>query len=372
LRREEPSVRRPRLEWKGPLKDYPLENFPDYEPGKPPRFEKLADVGHLVEYARLWGRPCGEQGIGRLREVALIRPTEYETDPLFLKNKEFFMMKYSLISQTEVSLRRMQENFDRYVELLKAEGVKVDLLELPAGAVMGVYGPLRKLFVNARLGFVIRGGVILKRWGHSSWSRGLEYYAQRFFTDLDIPILLFPSGKAIFEDAWVWAAENVLIGNYGIACNQEAMDQVMPVLKAAGVEEVVMGSSTSIMNSFQSGGEFHTDGFLEVTDVGLAMAYPAQLDWKIYTWLKNNHFKVLEVPHDEHVKCLPENGMLLRPGRIIMPSEAKRTNALLRKEGVDVIEMETDGLLQGGVNGIRCCTCRVYREPGPELKEIRR
>ena len=362
-------VKRPRIDWKGDISNYPLENYPDYEPGKPPRFEKLAELGHLGEYEKLWGRPCGDQGIGRLREVALIRPDKFEMNKLFVNNPEFFLMRHMVLTKTKMTLERLQENFDQYVKILKDEGVKVDLLEQPYPA-MGVYGPIRKQFVAARLGFVIRGGVVLKRWGHSSWSRGLEYYAQRFFTDLDIPILLFPGGKAIFEDAWVWAAENVVIGNYGLACNQEAMDQLTPVFKAAGIEEVVMGSSTTIMNSFESGGDFHTDVVLGIADVGLAIIYPAQMDWKIYTWLKQHHFKLLEIPHDEQAKFLPSNGVLIKPGKIIMSSGAKKTNAMLRKEGVDVIEMDTDGLAHGGVNGIRCCTCRIYREPGPSLGEI--
>jgi N-dimethylarginine dimethylaminohydrolase len=365
------KVKCPRLDWKESLANYPLENFPDYEPGKPPRFEKLAEISHLDEYQKIWGKPCGEQGIGRLREVALVRPDEYEMDPLFLNNPEFFLMRYMMLNNAKINLERMQQNFDQYVDVLKQEGVKVDIVEHDRDSKMGVYGPMRKLFVAARLGFVINGGAIIKRWGHSSWSRGLEYYAQRFFTQLDVPILLFVSGKGIFEDAWVWAAENVLIGNYGIACNEEAMDQLTPVFNAAGIEEVVMGNSTSIMDSFQSGGDFHTDVSLGIADLGLAVVYPAQLDWKIYTWLKGHGFKLLEISQDEQMKCLPANGVLLRPGKIIMSSFAKKTNAMLRKEGVDVIEIDTDGLAHGGVNGIRCCTCRIYREPGPRIEEIK-
>jgi len=55
-----------------------------------------------------------------------------------------------------------------------------------------------------------------------------------------------------------------------------------------------------------------------------------------------------------------------------MSSEAKKTNAMLRKEGVDVIEVDTVGLAQGGFNGLRCITCRLYREPGPSLEEIKK
>ena len=134
----------PRLEWNSKLEDFPLENFPDYEPGKPPRFEKLAELGHLEEYEKLWGRQCGEQGIGRLREVALVRPNAYEMDPLFLKNPEFFLMRHMMLTKTQIDIGRVQENFDRYVEILKGEGVKVNVLDHDTYPVMGVYGPLRK------------------------------------------------------------------------------------------------------------------------------------------------------------------------------------------------------------------------------------
>lgn len=34
--------------------------------------------------------------------------------------------------------------------------------------------------------------------------------------------------------------------------------------------------------------------------------------------------------------------------------------------------METSQIKMGGVNGIRCITCRLHREPGPELEEVAR
>lgn len=364
------KIRYPRGEWKGPIDNYPLENYPDFELGKPPRFERLAEISHLDEVERISGQRWGEQGIGKLKDVALVRPTDYELNPLFLKNPEFFVMRYYLLTGRKPNIEQLQEEHDKYAQTLKDNGVNVRYMEYESD--WGAYGPLRKHFVAARLGFVLKGGVVLKRWGHGSWCRGMEYYAQKFFANIGCPILLFPSGKAIFEDAWIWPAEDVLIGNYGIGCNQEAMEQLMPVLKANDVKDVIMGASTTVMDSYESSGDFHTDVFLGIADVGVAVAYPAQLDWNIYVWLRKKGFKIIEIPHDEQVKCLPSNGVLIEPGKIIMSTEAKKTNAMLRKEGVDVIEVDTIGLAQGGFNGLRCITCRLYREPGPSLEEIKR
>ena len=67
--------------WEGPLEEYPLESYPDYIPGKPPRTEILEDFNYLDELPRIRGKCWGSQGIGRLREVALVRPTEHEQSP---------------------------------------------------------------------------------------------------------------------------------------------------------------------------------------------------------------------------------------------------------------------------------------------------
>lgn len=364
-------MKKPKFEWKGQTEDYPMKNYPDYEKGKPPQYGKFHNLSTLDELERIWGKKWGEQGIGKLREVALVKPTDYETNPLFLKNPEFFMLRYSLLTHAKFDVNLLKQQHEEYASVLKENGVAIQYMKYP-DTPMGAYGPMRKLFVAACLGFVIRGGVIVKRWGHASWMRGLEAHAQKFFADIGCPILLQVSGRGIFEDAWVWAAENVLLGSYGIACNDEAMRQVTPVLQAAGVEEVVLGHSTTILNSYESGGDFHLDGCLGIADLGLAIVYPAQLDFGIYSWLREHGFDFVEVPYDEQTKCVPCNGVLLEPGKIIMPAGAQKTNNALRKKGVDVIELGTSGVALGGINGIRCITCRLIREPGPTLGELKK
>ena len=62
----------------GPLEEYPLENYPDYISGNPPRTEILEDFSYLDELPRIRGKRWGSQGIGRLREGSLVRLTEHE------------------------------------------------------------------------------------------------------------------------------------------------------------------------------------------------------------------------------------------------------------------------------------------------------
>lgn len=359
----------PKKEWNGNLEDYPVENYPDYEPGKPPRFEKLMEIDHLDEIERIWGRRWGEQGIGRLREVALVKPTALEVNPLFMKEPKFFMLRQPLLTGVPPNLEWMTQGVEDYAKLLKENGVTVRWLEFDG--VMGTYGPLRKLFVAANLGIIIRLGAIIPRFGHGSFNRGLEYHAQRLFTEMGCPVVLTVTGKGVFEGACQWAAENIRLAYSGVAGNQEGLEQVSPIFKAAGIQ-MIMGRGTTIMDDFSSGGDAHVDMALGVVDLGLATVFPAQLDYSIYTWLKTQGYRFIEIPPDEQTRAVPSNGMILEPGKVIMSSQAEKTNAALRREGVDVIELDTKGIAQGGVNGIRCITLRLLRDPGPTIDEIRK
>ena len=61
-----------------------LRNFPFYEEGKVPQYQKYhANVSYLDELELIWGKRWGAQGIGRLREVAMVRPTEAEVRKLY-------------------------------------------------------------------------------------------------------------------------------------------------------------------------------------------------------------------------------------------------------------------------------------------------
>lgn len=61
-----------------------LHSFPFYEEGKVPQYHKYhAKVSYLDELELIWGKRWGAQGIGRLHEVAMVRPTETEVRKLY-------------------------------------------------------------------------------------------------------------------------------------------------------------------------------------------------------------------------------------------------------------------------------------------------
>ncbi|PYM78705.1 MAG: hypothetical protein DME13_28295 [Candidatus Rokuibacteriota bacterium] len=62
---------------------FDLTRYPDYRGDFPPDVYQLHRFGHLEEYEAEWGRRWGANGIGRLRDVALSRPTGKKGDRIF-------------------------------------------------------------------------------------------------------------------------------------------------------------------------------------------------------------------------------------------------------------------------------------------------
>ena len=349
--------------WEGPLEDYPLENYPDYEPGKPPRAEVLEQFSYLDELPRIWGKPWGSQGIGRLQEVALVRPTEHEQNPLWAKAPEFFLLRHT----QKIDLDLLCRHHEAYAETLRECGVKVQYFEYED--LMGAYGPMRKLFIAGDIR-VVRGGALQSRFGHGSYKRGLEREIQRFLAGTGCPILYTVCGAGIFETGLLYnVAEDVMITQLSNSVNREGLEQMRFVLERCGVKELHVAYASTIMDTFESGGEFHLDMYFGVIDLRKAIVFPNQLDYETYKWLRSKRFELIEIPPDEQQKYAPSDLVLVEPGKVIMAKGAVETIRRVERAGVEVIPIETEGIQQGGVNGIYCITGELLRDPGPGLDD---
>jgi N-dimethylarginine dimethylaminohydrolase len=359
------KFKNPKLEFKGRLEDYPLENYPDYVPGKPPQTEEISTIDYLDEVEREWGKRWGGcQGIGRLREVALIKPHEQEANPLWWKDPRFFLLRKSTFD-----LEKLDQGLRDYASLLESEGIKVSWMEVEN--TWGVYGPMRKMFMGGAI-LTLKGGVVLPRYGQCSFIRGRNFNFQKFFSKINCPILHTVHGKGICEaGVFVPVAEDVILGCRGSAANEDGLEQVSQVMSRNGVKEFHVAHCTTIHDSFESGGEFHLDMYLAVVDVGVALLYPGYLDYQTYRWLLHKGFRVIEVPKEEHHLYCPANLVVIEPGRVIMAAQAKETIKRVKAEGVKVVEFDTSGLM-AGTNGIRCVTTQLVREEGPGIEEIKK
>lgn len=344
------------------LSQYSLKQYPDYRPNMPPDLLKIANTSYLQEFEQVWGRQWGAMGIGRLREVGLCRPSDWETNQFFTQDPNFFLLRH----QANLSHEAMVRSQDTYAEILTKNGVKIHWMEYrnPIGA----YGPMRKLFVIEEVRFV-RGGAIIPRFGHASFKRGLEREFTHFVNELGCPVLLTVHGTGICEVApmFVPLSDDVWVGGLSCAANQEGLDQVLPVLKSSGVAEIHIMQLQTIMDSFASGGEFHTDMIIHPVAHKVAVIFPGSIPWATYTWLKDLGFDLIEIPADEQKTCYPANLIVLEPGKVIMNSRAEKTIALLRKKGIEVVPFDSGGIMQGGTNGIKCITMEILRDDGPRL-----
>jgi len=340
---------------------YTLEQYPDYRKDQPPDVYKLGVANYLDEFQSIWGRQWGAMGMGRLREVALCKPLRWETSEFFTQDPNFFLLRFS----GKLNFDDMARAHDQYAEILTKNGVKIHWMEFKDP--IGAYGPMRKLFVVCEVRFV-RGGAIIPRFGHASYKRGLEREFTRFVGELGCPILLTVHGSGICEVAPMFMplTDDVWIGGLACACNQEGLDQVLPVLKRAGVAEVHVMQLQTIMDTFSSGGEFHTDMVIHPVAEKLALVYPGHLPWVTYTWLRDLGYKFIEIPADEQ-KFYPANLLLLEPGKLVMNARAEKTITALRRAGVEVIPFDSSGIMQGGTNGIKCITMELLRDDGPRM-----
>src|SRR3954471_12534554 len=82
--------------------------------GQPLHNWMLHDTDFYDEVEQIWGRRWGAEGIGRLREVLVSRPTENETRDEYAREWQYY---YSTASGN-ADLGRLQAQFDEYYDVL--------------------------------------------------------------------------------------------------------------------------------------------------------------------------------------------------------------------------------------------------------------
>jgi hypothetical protein len=205
-----------------------ISRAPGYEEGKPYRPYIFHDeVSYLDELEIVWGKRWGAQGIGRLREALLIRPTENWLIP-------------DSPDTIKPDLKLWLEQYQKILDTLSGEGVLVHQVEVPV-PIFGPYGFPRYFWAGAEVGPIINGGAILRRCALALQHRGVEVLVRKILDKLSIPILLTISGKGVAEPSAVWLDDHHFIAQDGWTTNREAIKQMKPIFKAAGAELIVVG-----------------------------------------------------------------------------------------------------------------------------------
>jgi len=341
-----------------------LTDFPFYEPGKPPQYYKYhSEVSFPDEVERITGKRWGAQGIGKLREVVVVRPTEVEVDPLYDQDPSFF-----LFDGKKPDLELMQKQHDGMVSVYKKLGIKVHYMEYPGGA-RSAYGPLKRS-ISAAVCCVINGGALISREATPYW-RGRSLHAARFLSSLGCPILHTVIGKGVCEiGAFRRMTDDFIVGMLSTDCNQDGLEQVRPILERSGYKKILIARTPGVLNYFYNDivGWIHADMWIAPVDARLALIYPSWCDFETIRELLALGYKPIEVPREEQLRAFVCNALTLEPRRLLMAEGAPQTVKALEKEKVEVIQIPYDEVMKYG-GGISCTTGRLIRDPGPKLFE---
>jgi N-dimethylarginine dimethylaminohydrolase len=348
--------------------DFTLDDMPGYVKGEPPDTAVWHNLDFLEIYPKVWGRECGKNGIGKLREVALTEITEYEKFAYYDLDPHYFPQMG--LDYHSIDIGRMQEQSQEYESHLEDAGVVVHRIKFPEPPV-SAYGPAKSNWGAAEL-WVLRGGSVLPKRGVNPFGNGrAEYMALWAWQRLGVPVLHTMTGTSVFEAGpCFFLAEDIFVAGRGVAHNQEGIDQIVPVVaRSAGLGRDEL---TTLIIDFpggryydpSSGVSHHPDLVLGPLDVDKVIAYPPGLDFTTYQWLKTRGYTIVEVEPEEHVQYCPANAMLIEPGLVIMHAEATRAIESVRHAGVEVIPTPYSEFLKEA-GGLHCSTGQIWREKGP-------
>ena len=339
-----------------------LEKQPWFERGKPCKSDIYMERDIYEELYATWGRRFGAEGIGKLREVFLCRPHEYEINPMFAKEPAY----YRLYGREMPDLDQWQKDFDEYVKILEGEGVKVNLLPPPETPI-GPYGFLRNL---TAVGIhVTKAGLIEIRSALSGYSARTMWRTKELMK-LDVPVLYMLHGKEVGEHTPIYLGENSCVIADGYAANTEGCQAYKSVLESIGTEVWIAHTPGYLdMWGFPAGGCSHIDMVLGVVDLGLALVYPSFVGYSTIRYLKSRKIRLIEVPPEDYVNygC---NVVILEPGKVLIPAAAKQTITQLKAEGITCVEVDFANNGMAGTGGPDCITGKLLRDPGPSLDDL--
>ena len=155
---------------------------------------------YLKYYDQVFGRACGAAGIGKLKQVGLLRVSEdddYANHP-YVKEDPGYMDRDGFLAEKRMDIARMNDEQQAYAEALQANGVEVYWIRYPERP-MAAFGPMTNQMSAAEL-LIVPGGSIIPKKGYalaptSGFGR-TEYLARWAFWNLSIAPLVTVIGKA--------------------------------------------------------------------------------------------------------------------------------------------------------------------------------
>ena len=298
---------------------------------------------------KVWKRRWGVRNhIDPLRMVLVRRPG----DELKSATEEFYDEKIGAIvdkaggrfyfrSNKAPDIPLMQKQHDALVEALRKEGVEVVYLKDPDL-------PFTKIQFTRDPVVSVNGGVIIGRMA-GVMRRGEELSVLKTVASLGIPILRTVHGNGTFEGgSFIFINDKTAAVGLSQRVSEEGARQVEEVLKIQGVE---------LIRVHLAGFTNHLDECMMMIDGNRALIHTASLPYGFIRRLLDMNIRLIDVhPEEPHAV----NGLAVRPGRVILSDDTDRTAEILRKEGVEVVQVNISEIRKNG-GGVHCSTCELLR-----------
>jgi len=298
---------------------------------------------------RVWGRRWGVHNhTDPLKMVLVHRPgeelraiSEDRYDPeigAIIDKKEG---RFYFRSNRGPDIPLMQRQHDAMVSALRQEGVEVVYVRNPDPS-------LSKTQFTRDPVFAVNGGVILGRMA-TLMRRGEELPVFKTLAGLGMPVLRTVHGCGTFEGgSFLFLTDNVVAVGLSQRQNEEGARQVEEVLKTQGIQ-MIRVPLTGFTN--------HLDECRMVLDEDRALVNITALPFWFINLLREMKFKLIDCHPDEPHSV---NGLVMRPGKILLPEDTDRTAEKLQVEGIDVVQVEISEIRKNG-GGIHCSTSELIR-----------
>jgi N-dimethylarginine dimethylaminohydrolase len=183
---------------------------------------------------------------------------------------------------------------------------------------------------------------------------GEERFVAEALGRLGVPILMTVHGDATFEGADVaLAGPELAFLAEGQRTNAAGADQVQWALKQVGFRRIVR---VRLLPPYIT---VHLDGVLSLVDHDLALVRRKRTPEEIITVLRDNGFRVLDVPAED--RSSPANGVALGPRHLVMPAGNPHTQKLLEEAGCAIDTVEVKEIQKSG-GAVHCLTGFLKRE----------
>ena len=142
--------------------------------------------------------------------------------------------------------------------------------------------------------------------------------------------------------------ENVLLG-VGDRTNEEALERLRVFQPSIKFHPVYLPKDF-----------LHLDVVLNIVSGNIALAYLPALADDTLALLKSRRFRIIEVSSEEQ-ETMATNALAIGNNKVIAAASNRQANENMKKEGLEVIEIDMSEILKGG-GGPHCMTLPVLRE----------